>query len=902
MADEINISKIQIDMSGLISDNADYLKQMAEMEASQKALRKSTDNLANATAEQRKAYAESTSTLKNLKKSYRDNEKVISDTKSGIAGLTNAIEKQVKTEKEAKKNNEELKKARQLLNTETDVGRKKIEEINSKMDENNKVLNENRSKYEGLRGAIDQTVPGLGGMISGIQGATKSALAFIATPLGAVLAIIVGALGAIGTALKKYQAGMDLFNKITEQGSAILEVITGRIVKFGTGLIKLLSGNLDGLSDLKDSFTGIGEEIETVVEEAGKLAELKIRNEEARISSIELISQLVDQSAEHNRIANDATLSLQEQQDAAEKAAETDIKLADTRIKGLQRELDEQLRINSLKANLTREDAKRIAELRAAVTEAETAKGDITYANAQRIRQIDQDTWEQRLDFLIDGFDNFKTNQERIFDLESTTNEQRAQILADLTKEYEKNQEQQMKLFEEQTNQRIDLNELIMISDQEELFNKIKTFKLSEIENTRLLEAIRERRTFERDLAEKAMELSEKEFEQEQEQIAELERQREQSLRDKARLQDIDNQLRNLKNRQAFAQEIADLEAHNESMKNIELARIAFEEQQALSEIEADKERRLQEIELSKESEEVKAAERLLVNAEVESAITEITQQASNERMAIEEAERQRRLDLANEVLNTTGEFLNKLSEINQAALDTRLSQLDKEKSKVESRYDAEIAAAKEAGEDTTQIEKEKQEAIEGIEAKAIEAQKKFDKEQEKIRKANAVKEAIAFTLKAGANFGIPGLIVGGILSLALLEAQGVTNIGGVLKRIKRVVKRFGSKRDKKELEEVQGFAKGTPSVEGPGTTTSDSILARLSRKEAVIPANRNMQYPGLSKAMIDGTVNQWFNSSFSDKGINKHLVKLNQTLIRKRLNATVKLDNYTTREYGHRR
>jgi hypothetical protein len=47
------------------------------------------------------------------------------------------------------------------------------------------------------------------------------------------------------------------------------------------------------------------------------------------------------------------------------------------------------------------------------------------------------------------------------------------------------------------------------------------------------------------------------------------------------------------------------------------------------------------------------------------------------------------------------------------------------------------------------------------------------------------------------------------------------------------------------QREAVQGFATGTEYVDGAGTTTSDSIPARLSKGERVIPADLNAKLGG---------------------------------------------------------
>jgi hypothetical protein len=55
---------------------------------------------------------------------------------------------------------------------------------------------------------------------------------------------------------------------------------------------------------------------------------------------------------------------------------------------------------------------------------------------------------------------------------------------------------------------------------------------------------------------------------------------------------------------------------------------------------------------------------------------------------------------------------------------------------------------------------------------------------------------------------------------------------------------------------QVQNFAEGTEYVHGPGTETSDSIPAMLSKGERVIPANINKKLLGISNDKLTEVIN----------------------------------------------
>ncbi len=58
-------------------------------------------------------------------------------------------------------------------------------------------------------------------------------------------------------------------------------------------------------------------------------------------------------------------------------------------------------------------------------------------------------------------------------------------------------------------------------------------------------------------------------------------------------------------------------------------------------------------------------------------------------------------------------------------------------------------------------------------------------------------------------------------------------------------------------------FKDGVEGLNGPGTETSDSILARLSKNESVITAAGTKDNPGLATAMNEGNVNQYFKEKY---------------------------------------
>ncbi len=63
-------------------------------------------------------------------------------------------------------------------------------------------------------------------------------------------------------------------------------------------------------------------------------------------------------------------------------------------------------------------------------------------------------------------------------------------------------------------------------------------------------------------------------------------------------------------------------------------------------------------------------------------------------------------------------------------------------------------------------------------------------------------------------------------------------------------------------------FAEGVEGLEGPGTETSDSILARLSKGESVATARATRENPGMVTAMNKGKIDEYFEKEYLPKYI----------------------------------
>lgn len=246
------------------------------------------------TGKSSKEYIKAEANVKKLSSEYRVNQQQIINLTNASGDLltieqklTTALDKEVKSIDSAVANNKELRKIRNSVNTETEEGQKAIAEINKKIDENTAYIKANTDSYSqqkmeigdyknaikdaynelnifngGILGFVQRAqaaggvMPlvknGLTGITQGIMGATKASIAFIATPIGAVIAAVGVVLGAIIGYLKSTQKGIDAVTAVTRPLSAVFQALIGILQQVGEFLFKAFSNPKKTITEVYD--------------------------------------------------------------------------------------------------------------------------------------------------------------------------------------------------------------------------------------------------------------------------------------------------------------------------------------------------------------------------------------------------------------------------------------------------------------------------------------------------------------------------------------------------------------------------------------------------------------------------------------------------------------------------
>jgi len=144
-------------------------------------------------------------------------------------------------------------------------------------------------------------------------------LALIATGIGAFV-VIIGSLVAYFTQTQK---GAEAIRKVMAGLGATIDVLTDRLSGFGEGLTKIFSGDFSaGFASMRESFKGIGDEIQREVDLVIELEDALISLEKREIAVSVARSEINKKIKEQNRIAEDVTNSLETRIEAAEKVVE----------------------------------------------------------------------------------------------------------------------------------------------------------------------------------------------------------------------------------------------------------------------------------------------------------------------------------------------------------------------------------------------------------------------------------------------------------------------------------------------------------------------------------------------------------------------------------------------------
>lgn len=265
-AEKVNIASLTIDFD-------DVIKESAKLKTNLDALKKSQKELDVTTEEGSKAFVKNEVQIKKLSKAYRDNQQFATSLEAVNEDLNKTMSVQGKTTQQLRDDRRNLNQVSKQILGDTEEEILLREQLNGAIDEQTEALREQSSEFnaskdqvgeysQGIKGAFQEMnilnggiegfserskdaggagklfANGLKGMAKGLLSVTKASIAFIMTPIGAVLAAIVLVFALVKNAMNRSE---DSTNKLKKAFAAF-----GGIVK---GLLKFLQPLGDFLID-----------------------------------------------------------------------------------------------------------------------------------------------------------------------------------------------------------------------------------------------------------------------------------------------------------------------------------------------------------------------------------------------------------------------------------------------------------------------------------------------------------------------------------------------------------------------------------------------------------------------------------------------------------------------------
>lgn len=294
-------------------------KAYAESQKEINALAKINETLASSSADNSTAIGENNKRIQELTKSQSDNYKaqqnltlqtsrvrqeITATTVQLKAYMTSeaqqttlmqsanvALSNQITNINQARASNTELLRVRNQLNPSIEEERVLITSLNDQLDKNNQFIKENASAYEqqkinignysesiktafadlnifngGLTGFISrsQEAGGVSNLLgnslksagAGFAGLTKSALAFIATPVGALLAVVAGLFLLVKNAMDKNIESADKVNSVFRTIGSVFNSVLKVLEPLGTFIIDVLVGAFEMVGDVAEKAMG----------------------------------------------------------------------------------------------------------------------------------------------------------------------------------------------------------------------------------------------------------------------------------------------------------------------------------------------------------------------------------------------------------------------------------------------------------------------------------------------------------------------------------------------------------------------------------------------------------------------------------------------------------------------
>lgn len=415
---------LQGELKKLNKEMRETERQMLYLEKASKTNTEEYKNLSNAYESTKKKIAETNTVIAENNAQTERNRQLV---KEGIK----LLEVQDMTMNQLKGRAKELQK--QFDNTAKSTSPAEYEKFQKQIKEVDKRMSELGESGKGMMSKLS-AIPGPVGQVSqSLVGMGRAMMALVANPVGAVIAAIVLVFMAFKKAINSSEEATEKFNQLLAPLAKWFNMLLGLLQKIVIGFLKLAEVALNGFTKMLEKLPFIGEKMKQINESAREAIQLEKEKQQLDKKERDWISEkakLENEIAKNrDKAAQKDRYNVKERLEFLDKALSGEMAITEENVK----QAREKYRIAVLEAgrktDQTEEEKRRIADLLAAVTNAQTQMYENTRAIHQKrtafIKEEENDQKEAAKEALKRQKDNLDA---QLNDLESNYNQRVAVI------------------------------------------------------------------------------------------------------------------------------------------------------------------------------------------------------------------------------------------------------------------------------------------------------------------------------------------------------------------------------------------------------------------------------------------------------------------------------------------
>lgn len=323
------------------------IESINKLKAANKELTAERNKLNIATEEGRKRAAEINVQIDANTNKIKANSSSLEKQRFNVGNYTASIVEASKQIKALEEENKKLAVAIRTVDKSTEEGKDQYNQLNQAIQNNitqinvyNQTIDKTTSSGQKAAASFKQLAPGLSNAAQGFMGMTRAALAFIATPIGAVIAALVAVFGLLKAAISTNDTAMDKFENITNAVGVVLDVVITRVGKLGQALIALSEGNFAEAAKLTgQAFSGLADEIANAVTQGQLYLDLSRELEDAQ-RALRIETSRTENEIKRLVVASkNRSLSLDEQEGFLRRALVLEEQLVAKRAENAQKDL-----------------------------------------------------------------------------------------------------------------------------------------------------------------------------------------------------------------------------------------------------------------------------------------------------------------------------------------------------------------------------------------------------------------------------------------------------------------------------------------------------------------------------------------------------------------------------------